>query len=75
MTVESYLVLLGDLALSTGQYPDDPGMAVTGRSVEGGVPVLQGKRLVIKNIPRTYINKIGIFTFFVHLQGLYRSKE
>ena len=56
MAVGSYLVLLRDLALSTGQYPDDPGMAVTGRSVERGVAVLQGQRLVIENIPRTFIN-------------------
>ena len=57
MAVGSYLVLLRDLALSTGQYPDDPGMAVTGRSVERGVAVLRGQRLGVNdNMLRTYIN-------------------
>ena len=39
------LVLLRYVALGTDEYPDDPGMAVPGRRVEGGVAILKRCRI------------------------------
>jgi hypothetical protein len=39
-----HLVLFGGVTLGTDEYPDDPGMAVSGRGVQGRITILNRRK-------------------------------